>query len=67
MIYFVKSLPDPRGRKSLPTTLSNTDDFPELFFNNQKRKKINIPSKAKIYIYIESSEMSKCIDFIRER
>lgn len=22
--------PDPRGRKSLPTTLSNTEDFPEL-------------------------------------
>lgn len=24
-------LPEPRGKKSLPTTLSNTEDFPELW------------------------------------
>ncbi len=24
------TLPDPRGKKSLPTTLSSTEDFPEL-------------------------------------
>ena len=24
-------LPDPLGRKSLPTILSNTEDFPELY------------------------------------
>jgi hypothetical protein len=29
----VNHIPDPRGRKSLPTTLSNTDDFPELWFS----------------------------------
>lgn len=30
-------LPDPRGRKSLPTTLSNTEDFPELWDFPQKK------------------------------
>ena len=29
-------LPDPRGKKSFPTTLSSTDDFPELY-NTLKR------------------------------
>jgi hypothetical protein len=29
----VNYIPDPRGRKSLPTTLSNTDDFPELWYS----------------------------------
>lgn len=28
---FSIGLPDPRGKKSLPTTLSSTDDFPELW------------------------------------
>lgn len=26
-----QSLPDPRGKKSFPTTLSSTEDFPELY------------------------------------
>jgi len=26
-----QKIPDPRGKKSLPTTLSNTEDFPELW------------------------------------
>lgn len=33
----IKNLPDPRGRKSLPTTLSNTDDFPELWKTRKSR------------------------------
>jgi hypothetical protein len=30
------ALPDPRGRKSLPTMLSSTDDFPELWRHSDK-------------------------------
>ena len=31
-------LPDPRGKKSFPTMLSNTDDFPELCETIKKHK-----------------------------
>lgn len=30
-----EKIPDPRGKKSFPTTLSRTEDFPELY--NKKR------------------------------
>ena len=32
------ALPDPRGRKSLPTMLSSTNDFPELWSDVKKRQ-----------------------------
>ena len=32
------ALPDPRGRKSLPTMLSSTNDFPELCSHAKKRQ-----------------------------
>ena len=32
------ALPDPRGRKSLPTMLSSTNDFPELWSHVKKRQ-----------------------------
>jgi hypothetical protein len=32
----ISQLPEPRGKKSFPTTLSSTDDFPELYKKKQK-------------------------------
>lgn len=44
---YIDILPDPRGRKSLPTTLSRTDDFPELYINmNTKQYETNLNRKA---------------------
>ncbi len=47
-----EEVPDPRGRKSLPTTLSNTEDFPELWFPQTK----NYYRKRKM---IESEKVKK--------
>ena len=44
-----ESLPDPRGRKSLPTTLSKTGDFPELcLYENKKYKNYLLLQELKI-------------------
>ena len=34
------SLPAPRGKKSLPTMLSRTDDFPELYKTGTDKEKV---------------------------